>query len=63
MNEKARGHSQPWDASDRGGLGSIFITEKWRRAHQACANKRKQTKVGKRLENYRNMVHTTCNRE
>lgn len=46
-----------------GDLGASLLQKSGGRAHQACANKRKQTKVGKRLENYRNMVHTTCNRE
>jgi len=47
MNEKARGHSQPWDASERGGLGSIFITEKWRKGPSGMCQQEETNKSGK----------------
>lgn len=62
MTEKAGGQSQAWDASDRD-LGASSLQKGGERAHQACASKRKQAKLGKRLKNYGNMAHTTHNRE
>ena len=47
VNEKARGHSQPWNASDRGGLGSIFITEKQKKGPSGKCQQEETNKSGK----------------
>lgn len=69
MTKKAKGYSQAWDASGRGGLEepsrleASSLQKGGGRTHQAQAGKRKQAQVAKRLEDSGNMGHTACNRE